>query len=134
MFRGHTVEGQLILPPEADAYLRRIHDEPVLIEVSPVWSRRSVPQNRRQWGAYNRALKRVSTLLPCTKEELHDAVKNRSEVIQPARLYFPNGSVIGDAKLSRTLPVSRFGDFMEETSALFASGGIDLYEAENERP
>lgn len=127
LYRGHTKEGRLILPPEADAYLRRYHDEPVLVEITPVWSRRSSSQNRRQWGGYNRVLKMAASLLPYSKDELHDAIKQRSEVIQPARLYFPNGEIIGDSKLSRTLPKPRYSDFMEETGALFARGGMDIW-------
>lgn len=128
LYRCHTVEGRLILPPEAEAYLRRYHDEPVLVEVTPVWSRRSIPQNRRLWLGYSKALKRAAALLPYDKDELHAAMKQRSEVIPVARLYFPDGSVIGDVKSSKRLSVSKFSDYLEEVTATFARGGIDLYE------
>ena len=128
IFRGHTVEGRLILPPEAEAYLRRYHDEPVYVEIEPVHARRTIPQNRRHWYGLKQALKKAATLMPYTKDEIHEGLKQSSEVIKPARLYFPNGMVLGDSKSSRRLPVPVFSDFLEEVSAKFARGGIDLYE------
>lgn len=117
-----------MLPLEAIAYLRRYDAEPMTVEITPVLARRSVAQNRRLWLGYSKALKRAAALLPYDKEELHVAMMGRSEVIKPARLYFPDGSVIGDVKSSRHLSVPQFSEYLEEVSATFARGGIDIYE------
>lgn len=127
LFRGHAVKGALVLPPEAAAWLHRYDDEPMHVELTPVHARRSIPQNRRLWAGYGRALRQAAALMPYTKDELHDALKNRSEVIKPARLYFPNGDPIGEAKTTRGLSVPVFSDYLEEITATFARGGIDLY-------
>jgi hypothetical protein len=127
MFRGHSIGGRLILPPEAAAYLGRYEDEPVTVEVMPVHSRRSIPQNRRLWLGYSRALKQAATLMPYDKEELHDALKHRSEVIPDAMLYLPNGEPLGISRSTKRLSVPRFGDYMEEVTATFARGGMDLF-------
>ena len=131
LFRGHAVKGALVLPPEAAAWLHRYDDEPMHVELTPVHSRRSIPQNRRLWAGYTRALRQAAALLPYDREELHDALKNRSEVIKPARLYLPNGEPIGESRSTKRLPVPVFSDYMEEVTALFARGGIDLYPEEN---
>lgn len=128
IYRGHAVAGALLLPPEAAAWLRRYEDEPLHVELTPVHARRSVPQNRRLWAGYARALKHAATLLPYSKDELHDALKQRSEVIPEAMLYLPNGDPIGVSKSTRRLPVPKFSDYMEEVTALFARGGIEIYE------
>lgn len=127
LFRGHSVRGQLILDPKAEAWLRRYDDEPMHVEITPVHARRSVPQNRRMWAGYNRALKSAATLCGFDKDELHDALKQRSEVIPEVPLYTPWGERIGISKSTRRLSVQRMGDYMEEFTALFARGGIDLY-------
>jgi hypothetical protein len=127
LFRGHAVEGRLILPPEATAWLSRYHDEPIRVELEAVHARRSVPQNRRLWLGYSRALKQAASLMPYSKDELHDALKHRSEVLQDAMLYLPNGEQLGVARSTKRLPMPRFSDYMEEVSATFARGGIDIY-------
>ena len=130
LFRGHAVKGALILQPEAAAWLHRYDDEPMQVELTAIHARRSIPQNRRLWAGYTRALRQAAALLPYSRDELHDALKNRSEVIKPARLYLPNGEPIGEARSTKRLPVPVFGDYMEEVTALFARGGIDLYPEE----
>lgn len=130
IFRGLSVEGRLELPPEARAYVARFGGEPLFVEITPVYSRRTIPQNRRLWAGYGRALKIAQTLMPYTKDELHDALKHRSEVVKPALLYLPNGEALGTARSTKSLNVEQFGDYMEEVSATFARGGIDIYPEE----
>lgn len=125
LFNGHSVKGHLILAPGAEAWLRRYDDEPLHVELTPVHARRSIPQNRRLWAGYTRALRSFAALSKHDREELHDAMKNR--FLEPVRLYTPDGQVIGEARSTKRLSVPAFGDYMEQVSALFAGWGCDLY-------
>lgn len=127
IFQGLSVEGRIVLPPDprVPAYLRRYDGEPLHVEVTPVFARRTPPQNRRLWAGYTRALKSFSALSGHDREELHDAMKNR--FLEPTRLYTPDGQVIGECRSTKRLPVPAFSDFNEEVSALFAGWGCDLY-------
>jgi len=116
-----------VIDPKAERWLRLYEDEPIHVELLPILMRRSVPQNRRLWVGYTRALRSFSALSGHSKDELHDAIKNTSEVVEPVRLYAPNGDVIGDVRSTRRLSVERFGDYMEETGAKFANWGCDLW-------
>lgn len=129
IYCGLVVGGRLVLPPESAVYLGRYEQEPMHVEVTPVHRRRTLPQNRRMWAGLNNALKRAATLMPYDKDEIHNALKNRSEVIPVARLYMPNGEPLGDVKSTKGLSVPMFGDYMEEVTATFARGGIDIYES-----
>lgn len=125
IFRGHSVRGHLVLDPKAEAWLWRYDDEPMHVELTPVYARRSVPQNRRQWAGYTRALRSFAALSGHDKEELHDAMKNR--FIEPVRLYTHNGELIGEARSTKRLPVPKFADFSDQVGALFAGWGVDLW-------
>ncbi|MGE5747316.1 MAG: hypothetical protein ACM33U_08645 [Solirubrobacterales bacterium] len=125
--QGLAVGGRIELPPDprVAAYLWRYDGELLHLDMTPVHERRSVPQNRRLWAGYARALKSFSALSGHDRDELHDAMKNR--FLQPARLYTADGRLIGEARSTRRLSVPAFGDYMEQVSALFAGWGCDLY-------
>lgn len=125
--QGLAVGGRIELPPDprVTAYLWRYDGEPLHLEMTPVHARRSIPQNRRLWAGYTRALKSFSALSGHDREELHDAMKNR--FLAPVRLYTAGGELIGEARSTKRLPVPAFSDFNEEVSALFAGWGCDLY-------
>ena len=127
IFQALSVGGRLMLPPDPRvmAHLHRYEGELLLVEVTPAQARRSLPQNKRLWAGYRRALRSFAALSGHEKEELHDAMKNR--FLQPMRLYTPDGALIGEARSTKRLSVEAFGDYMEEVSALFAGWGVDLY-------
>ncbi len=125
IFRAQSEGGRLFLPPEATPFLVRYDHEPLHVEITPLYSRRSLPQNRRLWAGYTRALRSFSALSHHDREELHDAMKNR--FLEPVRLYTADGQVIGEARSTKRLSVPAFGDYMEQVSALFAGWGCDLY-------
>ncbi len=125
IFRARSEAGGLLLPPEAARFLVRYDHEPMHVEVTPVYSRRSFSQNRRLWAGYTRALRSFSVLSRHDREELHDAMKNR--FLEPVRLYTADGQVIGEARSTKRLSVPAFGDYMEQVSALFANWGCDIY-------
>lgn len=125
-----AVGGRLELPPDprVTAFVWRYDGEPIHLEMTPVHARRSMPQNRRLWAGYGRALRSFAVLSGHDKEELHDAMRNR--FLTPMRLYTSEGEFIGEARSTKRLSVPAFGDYMEQVSALFAGWGVDLYPEE----
>ena len=122
-----SIRGRLEMPndPRVTAWLARYEGELLYAELRPVYERRSIPQNRRLWSGYTRALRSFSALSGHDRDELHEAMKNR--FLQPVRLYTGAGDLIGEARSTKRLSVPAFGDYMEQVSALFAGWGCDLW-------
>lgn len=125
--------GRLELTPQAARWLSRYEGEAVEVTITLVHARRSRAQNRRLWAGYRNALMQArdvwekAGIPPPAKEELHDALKARSEVIRPTVIYLPNGDRLGEGRTTRTLSVEGFAEYMEEVTATFARGGIELF-------
>jgi len=129
IFQGLAVGGRIEVSrdPRVAGFLWRHDGEPLHLEVTPVLLRRTVPQNRRLWAGYARGLKSFSALTGHDRDELHDAMKRRSDVLVDVPLYTPSGDLIGPCRSTKHLARATFSDFNEEVSAAFAGWGLDLY-------